>query len=104
MDKWDIVMKHISREFPNNRFVMRQHARFAADILADRELAQGMFEKAQLAKRNVVVNKDHIHEWGRSGNALRAMSWDIRKIVNVTLEAAKPSDRGSESHQLTSSR
>jgi hypothetical protein len=57
-------MRHICREFPNNRFVTRQYARLAEEVLADRDMAVQMIEKSRLLQRGIQVNNDQAHEWG----------------------------------------
>jgi hypothetical protein len=64
IDQCGASIRHITRQFPNNRFVTRQYARFAEEMLADRALAADMIEKSRLLQRNVQVNMDKAHEWG----------------------------------------
>jgi class 3 adenylate cyclase len=64
IDQCDASMRHITRQFPNNRFVTRQYARFADELLADHALAAEMIEKSRLLQRDIQVNKDKAHEWG----------------------------------------
>jgi hypothetical protein len=64
LDQCDASMRHIFRQFPNNRFVTRQYARFADELLADAPLAADMIEKSRMLQRDVPVNKDKAHEWG----------------------------------------
>jgi hypothetical protein len=59
-------MRHISQEYSNNRFVTRQYARFADEILANRELAREMTEKAHLQQRRINVNRDAVSRWGHT--------------------------------------
>jgi class 3 adenylate cyclase len=63
-DECDASMRHIYRQYPNNRFVTRQYARVAEELLADSVLAADMVEKSRLLQRSIQVNKDTAHEWG----------------------------------------
>jgi hypothetical protein len=60
----DASIRHGGREFPNNRFVARQYARFVSELLADHALAAEMAEKSRLLIRDIRVNKERAHEWG----------------------------------------
>jgi hypothetical protein len=64
IDQCEASIRHIMTQFPNNRFVTRQYARFAEEILSDHELADDMIQKSRLLNRNIPVTKDIAHEWG----------------------------------------
>jgi hypothetical protein len=62
VDQCEASMRHIMRHFPNNRFVTRQYARFAEEILSDHKLAGDMIQKSRLLNQNILVTKDTAHE------------------------------------------
>jgi class 3 adenylate cyclase len=64
VEQCNASIRHIERVFPNNRFVTRQYARFADELLADHQLARELLEKSRLLIREIHVSKDHAHEWG----------------------------------------
>ncbi|OHS97131.1 Adenylate and Guanylate cyclase catalytic domain containing protein [Tritrichomonas foetus] len=64
IEQSDAELLHILRQFPNNRFVTRQYARFCRELKADQAGYIEMIEKTRQLQRGLSVNKDMAHELG----------------------------------------
>lgn len=91
IEKSDAELLHIFRQFPNNRFVTRQYARFCHELKADRQAYMEMIEKTRLLQRGITVSKDQAHEFGL------AVFSQLPDKINVTKESNTFQGPGTES-------
>jgi class 3 adenylate cyclase len=64
IDQNEADFKHLFRQFPNNRFLVRQYARFLRDVAADPPRAYEMEEQARILQRGILITKDMAQEFG----------------------------------------
>ena len=64
IEQSDAEIMHILRQFPNNRFVTRQYARFCKELKANNVQYMEMIDKTRQLQRGISVNKDQAHEFG----------------------------------------
>ncbi|OHS98748.1 Adenylate and Guanylate cyclase catalytic domain containing protein [Tritrichomonas foetus] len=66
IEQSDAEIVHIFHQFPNNRFVTRQYARFCKELKADYATYHEMVDKTHMLQRGININKDQAHEYGLS--------------------------------------
>jgi hypothetical protein len=91
-------MRHIFRQFPNNRFVTRQYSRFAEELLADRALSLEMVDKSRLLQRDIPVSVDRAHDWGTHAfpNLPERTQLDRQGVVQESISIGEVSDVDAE--------
>ncbi|OHT09916.1 Adenylate and Guanylate cyclase catalytic domain containing protein [Tritrichomonas foetus] len=91
IEQSDAEIMHIYRQFPNNRFVTRQYARFCRELKADHALYLDMLEKTRMLQRGITVNKDQAHEFGL------AVFPQLPDKVNISKDSNVLGGQGTES-------
>ena len=77
IEQTDAEFSHIFRQFPNNRFVTRQYARFCKEVKGDLATYTEMLEKTRFLQRGLNVCTDQAHEVMVS---VRSQSCQIRCV------------------------
>ena len=66
IEQTDADYKHLVRQFPNNRFALKEYASFLSNIKADFRFVFEMNEKKRRLRLGNVIIKDQAHEYGLS--------------------------------------
>ncbi|KAK8886126.1 hypothetical protein M9Y10_041586 [Tritrichomonas musculus] len=91
IEKSDAELLHVIHQFPNNRFVTRQYARFCRELKADRQAYLDMIEKTRMLQRGITVNKDQAHEFGL------AVFHQLPDKINISKDSNAIQGQGTES-------
>ncbi|KAK8880566.1 hypothetical protein M9Y10_003246 [Tritrichomonas musculus] len=91
IEKSDAELLHVIHQFPNNRFVTRQYARFCSELKADRQAYMDMIEKTRMLQRGITVNKDQAHEFGL------AVFHQLPDKINISKDSNALQGQGTES-------
>ena len=87
-------LEHLKMQFPNNRFVARQYARFLLEVLADQDNAKTWKENVRLLQRGIPISPDIAHTLGTQAlpNFPTKMELEQSQNFAATLEIGDTSE------------